>query len=401
MSTARLPPLGERLAALRLSLLPVWVYDHDFGRFRWANGPALELWRAESEEELLARDFSSSSEATRTRLDNYLAALRRGQPVAEDWTLYPRGKPATMTLHGSGVELPDGRLAILFQAVLKETQLAPSMVRGVEALRHTSLMVSLLGPDGSALFHNPATLRAFGDTPTIAGWFGDEGRALLAAVDAGSVFSAEERARTVDGERWHAVQARPATDPVTGERAVLLQQVDVSERRQAEDLAATRSRLLEELNHTLAVVEQQRLQILALSAPVLDVGKSTLAVPLIGNVGAERISEIAQRLLPALQSQRARYIILDLTGCSELAESDARTLGQLARAIVLLGAQPILTGIGPQLARALIGSGTDLSGLPTLRTLRDAIEHCRVATSASGTTAAAPRRSPSQSAEPK
>ena len=43
-------------------------------------------------------------------------------------------------------------------------------------------------------------------------------------------------------------------------------------------------------------------------------------------------------------------------------------------------ARPILTGINPQLARALITSGTDLAGLPTLRTLREAIEHCRAAT---------------------
>lgn len=374
-------PLAERLAALRLSMLPCWVYDHDFGRFRWANDRALEVWRAESEAELLARDFSNSSEATRTRLANYLRALRKGQAVAEDWTLYPRGKPATMTLHGTGVVLDDGRLAILFQAVLKEAQLAPSMVRGVEALRHTSLMVSLLTPDGSALFHNPATLRAFGDTPNVAGWFADGGQALLKALAEGSPYSSEEPMRTVDGERWHALQAQPATDPVTGERAVLLTQVDVSERRRAEDLAETRSRLLEELNHTLALVEEQRQQILALSAPVLDVGQATLAVPLIGNVGAERLTEIGQRLLPALQAQRARYVILDLTGCSELAGADCQRLGQLAGSIALLGGKPILTGIRPQLARALIGSGADLLGLPTLRTLREAIEHCRAAAS--------------------
>lgn len=380
MTIARPIPLGERLAALKLSMLPVWVYDHDHGRFRWANERALELWRAESEEELLTRDFSKNSEATRTRLENYLASLRKGQLVAEDWTLYPRGKPATMTLHGSGIELDDGRLAILFQAVLKESQLAPSMVRGVEALRHTSLMVSLLSLTGSALFHNPAALRVFGDTPDIAGWFADDGRAMLAAVAAGSDFASEELVRTAEGPRWHAIQARPATDPVSGERAVLLQQTDVRERRRAEDLAETRSKLLEELNHTLALVEQQRQQILALSAPVLDVGRETVAVPLIGNIGSDRISEIAQRLLPALQSQRTRYVILDLTGCSELAESDARRLGQLASAIQLLGARPILTGINPQLARALVTSGTELAGLPTLRTLREAIEHCRIAT---------------------
>ena len=376
MSTARHTPLDERLAALRISVLPVWVYDHDCSRFRWTNARALEVWRSDSEEELLARDFSDVSAATRTRLDGYMAALRRGAEVAEDWTLYPRGKPTTMTLYGSGIELDDGRLAILFQAVLKEMQHAAAMVRGIEALRHTSLLVSLLGSDGQVLFHNPAAQRAFGDTTSIEDWFADRGQALLHAVGAGGDFDAEERVRTADGERWHAIKAHGATDPVMGERAVLLQQMDVGDRRQAEDLAATRSRLVEELNATLTTVERQRQEILGLSAPLLDVGEHTLAVPLIGDLGQGRIAELAQRLLPALQSRRARHVILDLTGCGELPTDEARSLGQLARAVELLGARPILTGIRPSLARRLIASGTDLAGLPTLATLREAIESC-------------------------
>ena len=167
MTIARPIPLGERLAALRLSMLPVWVYDHDFGRFRWANERALELWRAESEEELLARDFSKNSEATRTRLANYLASLRKGQLVAEDWTLYPRGKPTPMTLHGSLIKIDDGRQAILFQAVIKETPTEPSMLRGVEALRHTALMVTMTTDQGDIFFQNPAALRSFGNAATI------------------------------------------------------------------------------------------------------------------------------------------------------------------------------------------------------------------------------------------
>ncbi len=143
--------LAERLSALRMSVIPVWVYDHDCLCFRWANPIALELWRAARLEEFLKRDLSDSSAATRTRLANYLASLRDGREVSEDWTLYPRGKPATMTLHGSGIELDDGRLAILFQATVKETPFEPSMVRGVEALRHTSLMVSLVSEQGEVV----------------------------------------------------------------------------------------------------------------------------------------------------------------------------------------------------------------------------------------------------------
>ena len=76
-----------------------------------------------------------------------------------------------MVLHGSGSRLDDGRLAILFQATLKETPIEPSMIRATEALRHTTLIVSVHDEAGAVLFHNPAALRTFGDATHIHGWF--------------------------------------------------------------------------------------------------------------------------------------------------------------------------------------------------------------------------------------
>lgn len=368
-------PLQERLSALHLSRLPVWVYDHEQGRFRWANARAAEVWRAETTDELLARDFSGITEGTRIRLDNYMNALRQGREVAEDWTLYPRGQPTTMTLHGSAITLDDGRLAILFQALSREGHIEASTVRGVEALRHASLLVSLVTPGGQTLFHNPAALRSFGDVPTIDGWFEDV-QGLLAR-STGEVFDGELLARTLQGERWHAVEARSTVDPVSGEPAVLLLQLDVSKRREAEDLAESQSRAVDELNTSLRLVEEQRRQILMLSAPILEVGKRMLAVALIGALGAERFDEISERLLPRIQDHRTRFIILDFTGCHGLLDGGSGGLDRLLGAIRLLGAQPILTGIGPTLARALGEAGADLSHATVLRTLREGIDHGR------------------------
>lgn len=362
-------PLADRLAALDLSVLPVWVYDHDAGRFRWANTAALDLWQATDRDELLARDFSAASASTRTRLDNYMTVLRDGGHVSEDWTLYPRGQPATMVLHGAGVELDDGRLAILFQAVLKETPIEASMIRGVEALRHTSLMVSLLRLDGAPIFHNPAALRAFGDQSTITGSFADTD-ALLAAAARGDDFEGERPVRRIGGERWHSLRATPVVDPVTGERSVLLQQLDIQQRRQAEDVA-------DDLRRTMALVDKQRLEILALSAPLLDVGEHVLAVPLIGTLSPERVREIAERLLPAVQQGRRRHVILDLTGSSEIDAQGARALGDLATAIGLIGARVVFTGIRPALAQAMVDEGLEHTPQRTLRTLREGIDHCR------------------------
>ncbi|WP_437573337.1 PAS domain-containing protein [Sorangium sp. So ce887] len=360
----------QRLSALELSILPAWVYDHDRHRFPWANAKALQFWRALDRAELYSRDLSDLSPAVRARLDGYLRVLAEGGTVVEDWTLYPRGTPATVTLHGQPIHVDDGRLAILFQALPQASGVDASMVRGVEAVRHSSVLVSLVDRAGAVLFHNPAALRAFGDAPQIDGAFPDEGEGakVRGVIDAEAPWSGELRVLTTDGERWHQVEARPTTDPVTGARAVLVQQLDVTAQRRAEGQIEQQVRLIDQLNRSLALVEEQRRQILTLSAPILDVGRGTLAVPLIGRLDAERAGELGERLLPAIVAQRASYVVLDVTGADALDPDGAAALEQLARAIQLLGSRPILTGVRPEVARALVDVdlGEDLLVLRSL-----------------------------------
>ncbi|WP_437302448.1 PAS domain-containing protein [Sorangium sp. So ce388] len=362
--------LDQRLSALELSILPTWVYDHDLYRFPWANAKALQFWRATDRAELLSRDLSDLSPAVRARLDGYVRVLAEGGTVVEDWTLYPRGKPATVTLHGQAIRLDDGRLAVLFQALPKGAGVDASMVRGVEAVRHSSVLVSLVDREGTVLFHNPAALRAFGDAPRIDAAFADEGAgaAVRGAIDADAPWSGEVQVLTADGERWHQVEARRTTDPVTGAPAVLVQQLDVTAQRRAEGQIEEQGRLIDELNRSLALVEEQRRQILKLSAPILDVGRGTLAVPLIGRLDAERGGELGERLLPAIVAQRASHVVLDVTGADALDPDGAAALEQLARAIQLLGSRPILTGVRPEVARALVDVdlGEDLVVLRSL-----------------------------------
>ncbi|WP_437662135.1 PAS domain-containing protein [Sorangium sp. So ce1182] len=362
--------LDQRLSALELSILPTWVYDHDLYRFPWANAKALQFWQATDRAELLSRDLSDLSPAVRARLDGYVRVLAEGGTVVEDWTLYPRGKPATVTLHGQAIRLDDGRLAVLFQALPKGAGVDASMVRGVEAVRHSSVLVSLVDREGTVLFHNPAALRAFGDAPRIDAAFPDEGAgaAIRGAIDADAPWSGEVQVLTADGERWHQVEARRTTDPVTGAPAVLVQQLDVTAQRRAEGQIEEQGRLIDELNRSLALVEEQRRQILTLSAPILDVGRGTLAVPLIGRLDAERGGELGERLLPAIVAQRASHVVLDVTGADALDPDGAAALEQLARAIQLLGSRPILTGVRPEVARALVDVdlGEDLLVLRSL-----------------------------------
>jgi rsbT co-antagonist protein RsbR len=369
--------LEERLAGLDLIDVPAWVFDPTTFRYCWVNEPGLTLWRALSREELFQRDFSKVSEAVRTRIENTLRSIRDGRRVEEEWTFYPRGEPVTMRTHIIQVQLDDGSMGALFQAFVNEKP-DPEIVRGIEALRHTTVLVTLLDMQGEVLMRNPAAARAFGDATPAQDWYVDAAvvPAMLRALREGRAFQRETVARTLLGDRWLSVEARSTTDPVTGGPAILVHQTDETARHAAEQSAEERGLVIEELNQTLSLVERQRQQILALSAPVLDVGRSVLALPIIGPLDRDRTAELSDRLLRAIAERRARDVILDVTGADLLDASSADYLVKLIRAIRLLGARAIVTGVQPALARTLVDSGVDLSGVRILRSLRQGLEAC-------------------------
>jgi len=377
-SSERARGLDTRLAGMALSVLPVWVYDPKSHRIVWANDPAVLLWNATDRDELYARDLSGVSEAARVRIARHIDEARAGRSVRESWTLYPRGVPVTVTLITGGVTLDDGTLGVLLQAIPNDLGPDPGLVRGIEALRHSSVLVALLDDDGEVLMRNPAALNAFGSDTPFASWFSDAEAAasVLRAVHYGQLARRELIGITVEGERWYALEARPTVDPVTGRRAVLVQMTDETARRGAEENAETQARLVEELHRTLDVVEQQKEQILALSAPILEVGEGAhrvLAVPVIGALDEARRAEIGERLLAAVVARRARRVILDLTGADGADAASAAHLVSLARAIRLLGAEAVVTGMPRDMARAMSEARVDLSGVRVFASLSQAL----------------------------
>lgn len=140
-------------------------------------------------------------------------------------------------------------------------------------------------------------------------------------------------------------------------------------RREAQEKAA----LASELDRRLAVIEAQHGQIMALSAPILDMGEATIGVPLIGAVDEARAGALTERLLSAIAERQVRHVILDLTGIEAVDTRTADRLLKIAQAIALLGAQAVITGIQPAVAQTMVSLGADISGLTTQRTPRDAL----------------------------
>jgi anti-anti-sigma regulatory factor/HAMP domain-containing protein len=139
--------------------------------------------------------------------------------------------------------------------------------------------------------------------------------------------------------------------------------------------AADQARLLAEQTRLLAENEQQRVQMRAMSVPVLPVTDRTLVVPLVGALDATRLSHLQQEALSAIARCRADHILLDVTGVPVLDESVAGGLIRVAAAARLLGSTAILVGISPAVAKSLVHLGVDLSGIETKATLRAGLAH--------------------------
>ncbi|MCT7955780.1 response regulator [Laspinema palackyanum] len=105
-----------------LSLLrsPIWLFDLEQLQLWWANPAALQLWGAASLEELRQRDFREILGATRPRLTGYCKRLKSGETAIEQWTFYHQGEAVQIPCLCSGMEIDEGRLALLVEGVSPE-----------------------------------------------------------------------------------------------------------------------------------------------------------------------------------------------------------------------------------------------------------------------------------------
>jgi rsbT co-antagonist protein RsbR len=141
------------------------------------------------------------------------------------------------------------------------------------------------------------------------------------------------------------------------------------------DISDTK-RVEEELRAKLDLIERQQRVIRALSTPIIQVWDSVLTLPMVGVIDSARAAEIMQSLLNEVVRTRARYAILDMTGVDAIDTATASHLLSLIRAIQLLGAEGIVTGLQPSIAHTIVGLGLDLSDILTLATLREGLKLC-------------------------
>ncbi|WP_437930212.1 STAS domain-containing protein [Sorangium sp. So ce291] len=157
------------------------------------------------------------------------------------------------------------------------------------------------------------------------------------------------------------------------------------------DATAARQREIE-LQNKLELIEKQQDVIRDLSTPIIEVWDKVLTLPMVGVVDSLRISEVMDNLLTAIVNKDARFAILDLTGVDAVDTQTAGYLIEMIKAIRLLGAEGIITGIRANVAQTMIALGLDLTGVTTVGNLRAGLKLCMRRMAAAGEAGSAPAK---------
>jgi len=122
------------------------------------------------------------------------------------------------------------------------------------------------------------------------------------------------------------------------------------------------------------VIREQQEAIRLLSTPVLQVRERLLILPMIGLIDPQRARQLTEQLLRGIRTNRAKVVVIDVTGVAALDASVANHLVQTVDAARLLGATVIVTGLSPEIAQTLVNIGVDLARMTTVGDLQGGIE---------------------------
>ncbi len=122
------------------------------------------------------------------------------------------------------------------------------------------------------------------------------------------------------------------------------------------------------------IIRQQQEAIRELSTPVLQVRERLLILPIIGVVDAQRARQLTEQLLRGIRSNRAKVVVMDITGVPSVDSKVANHLVQTVDASRLMGATVIVTGLSAEIAQTLVTIGVDLTKINAVGDLQGGLE---------------------------
>jgi len=129
-----------------------------------------------------------------------------------------------------------------------------------------------------------------------------------------------------------------------------------------------------ELMHS-AMMHAQAERMAELSTPLLPITDEIMVMPLIGVIDEGRAEQVLTTALGGVSSTHASVLILDITGVRNASTEVAQMLLEAARAVSMLGAEVVISGVRAAVARALVDVAHTMQGIVTKATLKGAVAH--------------------------
>lgn len=180
------------------------------------------------------------------------------------------------------------------------------------------------------------------------------------------------------------LQERRALEQATQARATSEQSL-----QQLNQLLAHQQQLNEALASNVAELQQREAQLASeqaskqamranmvrQAAPVVPILPQVVVIPLVGIFDEQRAGEMHRHLLSEIERQRARLIVVDVTGIETMDLLAGKALISMVQACSLLGAHVIVVGIAPEGAQFLVSLGIDTTKLHTMANLQSAVRY--------------------------
>jgi rsbT co-antagonist protein RsbR len=124
------------------------------------------------------------------------------------------------------------------------------------------------------------------------------------------------------------------------------------------------------INSRERTIREQQEAIQELPTPVLPFREGMLLVPIIGLIDTQRARLLTEQLLGAVRDNRAKVVVMDITGVQAIDSKVANHMVQTVEAARIV----IVAGVSPEIAQTMVTLGIDLGRMTTVGDLRSGIE---------------------------
>lgn len=128
---------------------------------------------------------------------------------------------------------------------------------------------------------------------------------------------------------------------------------------------------LDERERTL---QAQQTELRETATPITEIWDGVLTLPIIGTLDSNRTMLVMEALLKRIALDRAQAVVMDLTGVKNIDSQVSHHLVQMVHAVQLMGSDAIITGISPEIARALVSLNIDLTNITTRASMSDGLK---------------------------